>query len=113
MKNAAGNREMLNLFEPQASYRKDGPETSKAAAILSEKSGSAATLRLRVLQAVRDRPGLTAGEYAEWMDVERAVVSRRLPELLAKGFVEKGRKRPCNTNSVPAAVWTTVEENAS
>lgn len=110
MKNAAGNREMRNLFEPMAQYRKDGPQTSKDAAIGTEKTGGAKRWRVRILQAVRDWPGMTAGEYAERLDVERAVVSRRLPEILAAGFVKKGGVRPCNLTHVKGATWWPEEQ---
>ena len=105
MKNGLGPREMLDLFTPQANYRNADPQTSKDAAIHTEKTGSAATWRARVLQAVRERPGLTAGEYADWMDVERTVFGRRLPELVNLGLVRKGAARPCNISHIKGATW--------
>lgn len=108
MKNAAGSREMPDLFEPQANYRKGDPETSKDAAIGVEESGNAATWRLRCLQAVRDWPGMTAGEYADRIEVERTTFGRRLPELLEKGYVRKGEPRPCNISHYRGATWWPV-----
>jgi DNA-binding transcriptional ArsR family regulator len=98
-------RDVKVCAQPMAQYRNEDPETSRAAAIDMEKSGQAKTDRLRCLQAVRDWPGLTAGEYAERLKVERAVVSRRLPELRELGLVENGEARPCNTNAKKAMTW--------
>jgi DNA-binding transcriptional ArsR family regulator len=97
--------EYVDLFTPRANYRNEDPETSRAAAIDAEKSGHAPTWRARLLLAVRERPGLTAGEYADWLEVERAVVSRRLPELREAGLVVNGHARQCNSNGRKAMTW--------
>ena len=102
-------REMRNLFEPQAQYRNADPGTSRDAAISTEQSGGAATWRLRVLQAVRDWPGLTAGEYADRMDVPREKVHKRLSEIREKGYARNGAARPCNLTHIRAMTWWPVE----
>ena len=109
MKNLNG-QEMLDLFTPQANYRKGDPETSRDAATITEQTKSAPRWRARVLQAVRERPGLTAGEYAEWLDVERTAFGRRLPELVNLGLVRKGAPRPCNVSHVRGATWWPKEQ---
>jgi hypothetical protein len=103
---------MANLFEPLANWRRTDPATSKDAAIGTEKDGKAATWRARCLQAVRERPGLTAGEYADWLQVERTTFGRRLPELEQLGYVRKGAPRPCNVSHVKGHTWWPTEGKA-
>ena len=96
-----------DLFTSQADYRKDGPETSKKAAISVEESGEAVKWRVICLEAVKKWPGLTAGEIAKRLGVERAKVSRRLPELARAplNLIEKRTPRKCNVSHREAATW--------
>lgn len=94
-----------DLFTPRANYRNTDPATSRDGAVAHEKSGNAARSRIRCLEAVTERPGMTAGEYAEWQGVPRNVFSRRLPELRESGYVRNGSVRKCNVSHVKNQTW--------
>jgi len=93
------------LQQPMANSRNADPVTSKEGAEATEESGNAATWRKRCLDAVRQRPGQTAGEYAAWFEVERTVFSRRLPELRELQLVRNGEPKPCEITGKRGLTW--------
>jgi len=78
---------------------------SDAGRIHALRSGHAREWRERVYAAVCRHPNLTAGELARVIEVERAVVSRRLPELRADGRLANGTDRKCAVTGVRCATW--------
>ena len=94
-----------DLFTSQANYRNRDPETSREAAIAAEKSGSAGCQRTACLRAVRDMPGSTAAEIAAYLELERHVPSRRLPELRRLGLVRNGPARICREQGKRSLTW--------
>lgn len=91
-----------------ANYRKDGPATSKAAAVGVESSGRAPVYRELLLRAVRTRPGRTCGELAVLVSLPRQEASKRLPELREAGLVRNGEKRKCSEQGTMQWTWWPV-----
>lgn len=68
--------------------RNDG-DGSHAAADALERSGRAAQQLAAVLDAVRKHTGSTSRELAALTGLDRHLVGRRLPELAARGLVDR------------------------
>ena len=98
-----------DLFTPQANYKKGGPETSRAAAVLTETQGWAATHRALLLRAVQVNPGRTSGELARLCSLDRHAAARRLPELREKHLVRNGEPRVCSECRTKQMTWWAVE----
>jgi hypothetical protein len=59
-----------------------------------------------VLGIVRDHPGLTANELAQFVGVgDVRKINRRLPELLEMGKVRRGEPRKCSVSGKQCHVW--------
>jgi len=86
----------LNLQLPPNARTTD-PESSHQAGEGIEASGNATTQRRIALEAVKRRPGYTAKELAVTCNIDRYMLSRRLPELRYKGLVVNGGMRKCAT----------------
>lgn len=81
-------------LEVLARARVHDPLSSVRAARLATESGAAASQAGWFLTAVRERPGLTASELAEWSDwFDRVQANRRLADLCRLGLIEKGESR--------------------
>lgn len=77
----------LPLF---AACRSTDPSTSREAADLMNRTGSAATHAALVYGVVADHPGLTYVEVAPRCGLEAVEVMRRLGDLQRRGMVRKG-----------------------
>lgn len=88
-----------------ASARATDPATSHLAARRAEASGAAGCARERIEYYVGQRPGLTAAEIAEALQMERHVPSRRLPELRELGLVHNGEARKCRATGSLSMTW--------
>lgn len=77
-----------------------GPETSQEASRVVEANRHRSSLQLAILAAVRERPGLTCGEYADLLgaDMRLQDVRRRMTELDGAGLVVKGPARACTSS---------------
>lgn len=95
-----------------ASARRSDPATSLEAAKAAEEGGRAQTDREACLSAVCLAPGLTAGEIATRLGLERHIPSRRLPELRAQGKVENGPARLCRVLDTKAMTWNPAQPRA-
>lgn len=85
-------------------------ETSTLARDQHEASGTAASHRDAVLSLVRAMPSCTAVELHRWQyqygyKLERHEISRRLPELRAKGLVYNGESRMCRFSDTRQMTW--------
>ena len=103
------------LFEGSdllARARTSDPITSHQAAAQVEASGRAGSDRSRLLTAVRERPGLTAGELSDLCRFEgklsRHDASKRLAELRHAGLVVNGEIRVCKVHGTKQMEWSPV-----
>lgn len=99
------------LWDDAASRASD-PQTSRSAASALKDGCKLVGLRLAVWCALRDMPWATAGELAERMGVERGEVSKRLPELVARGWGERGPDRPCKVKGSQMTTWYAYTKRA-
>ena len=53
----------------------------------------------RILDAIKARPGMTAGEIAEAVGLEKVSVSRRLPEIEKSGAIYRDSARACTCDA--------------
>ena len=93
-----------------ANYRKDGPETSREAAVGVERSGRAGSYRALLLRAVEVNPGRTCGELAVLVCLPRQEASKRLPELRTAGLIRNGPPRPCREQGTLQLTWFLVQD---
>ena len=68
----------------------------------------AAQLKL-ALSTLRQNPGRTSRELADIIGCDRYLFSRRLPDLLRLGLVEKIGRRICTSGKTMAATWVVKE----
>lgn len=87
-----------------ASHR-DDPITSYEAEQLITGSGKRATQQQAVFLAVCKFPGRTSAELSQLIDKDRAMVARRLPELVTGGFIEKGEIVKCKACGSNCVTW--------
>lgn len=87
--------------------RNTDPWTSHAAAREITRSGRRQTIRERVLETVRQRPGLTAGEIGELVGVQDAW--KRVSELVRDGEAVYGAAREWRGNR-QRTVWPVREQ---
>lgn len=80
-------RQSVDDDEVRRARRNSDPEASHLAAEEIVNSGTAATLRAQVLQAVRKWPGRTAGELGDLSGLGYDRVWRRVSELEQLGLV--------------------------
>ena len=84
--------------------RKRDPNPSHEAAKAVTESGRRESQLTRVLQAVREEPGLTSLELSHG-PFDRHVFARRLPELEKVHLVRKGEARQCRVGQRSAVTW--------
>ena len=90
---------------PATLARATDPVESLLGAIQATASGLVSERARAALAAVQRLPDRTAGELAAADGVERTDYGRRLPELLAQGFVVKSGSRRCAATGHRAATW--------
>ena len=96
----------MSLFNAHARARRIDPATSHVAAAVVERSGRAECQRATCLQAVRAKPGMTAGEIDQWCGfLGRYVAGRRMPELRENGMVTAGAARVCSVRGSRMQTW--------
>lgn len=93
---------------PRAKARATDPATSFEAARGVERSGKADAQREICLNAVKLRPGMTAGELAEYTGLDRVAAGRRLPELRQAGAIKNGPQRLCKIMGTRQMTWEPV-----
>lgn len=96
------------LFSPRPLSRSTDGETSRAAA--SGAAKRAVADRVKLLAAVRAKPGRTSAEYAVDCGIDRHAAGRRLPEMLDAGQVVKGEARRCEARGTMACTWWPVNQ---
>jgi predicted HTH transcriptional regulator len=85
--------------------RKNDPGTSKRAAQRHTRSGERATQALRVLQVLKEHPGLTSRELAKVSGIAHEVMHKRLPDLRRNGLARKEGTKKCTVTEHTAARW--------
>jgi len=96
----------LDAFTDTPRARRTDPETSHMAAErIKPKLRAQQEL---VLAALRNFPGSTAVELAHVANLDRYMVSRRLPELVPI-WVRRGKPRECTVNKTRMGSWWPVE----
>lgn len=96
------------LYTDTPRSRVSDPESSHAAADEVKSSGRLAIQQSQVLAAVRQWPGRTSRELAQYMSADRHVVARRLPEIEVARKVRKGGLRECAIGHRLAVEWWPV-----
>ena len=94
---------------PHATARASDPASSHQAAATVEANGNAGCQRHRCLLTVRERPGLTSAEIANYAGVTRHTAARRLPELRRHLLVRNGEPRKCTVCGVRSLTWWAVQ----
>lgn len=89
--------------------RRTDPATSHLAAAELVRSGELGRQQAEALALVRARPGCTAWELAKGDPNLRYRLNRRLPELVRKGLVYKGKQQVCSVARRPAMTWWPAE----
>lgn len=82
--------------------RRDDPETSHKAAERVRRTGLLRGHQTKVLETVRQHPGATYVEIAEFAGLERHAVARRLKEL-EPVYLKRGPERVVNRR--PLTTW--------
>lgn len=91
--------------------RRTDPQTSHDAAEKHEASGKLRESSQRVLDALRQHPGSTYAELAEYAGLDRPEPARRLPELQKLGLVYveeidgQDERRRCMVTGSVCRVW--------
>ena len=88
-----------------ARARRTDPEPSHEAARHLNVSGKARAHRALVLEALAQRPGGTAAEYAHLVGLEHVEAQRRLSDLLKDKAVVKGMPRACQVKGTKMVTW--------
>ncbi len=97
--------DLFRLYTDTPRSRSTDIESSHAAADEVKSSGRLAIQQSQVLAAVREWPGRTSRELAQYMHCDRYLVARRLPELESAGKVRKGGLRECAIGHRLACEW--------
>lgn len=97
---------MDTVYQNPISHALDPASSAEAAREVTE-SGRRDTHCAMVLDAVRANPGLTSAELAKLRigDLDMTEVRRRLCDLKAAGFIERGEARKCGVSGKKAVVW--------
>jgi hypothetical protein len=96
----------VNLF---TLTRQMDPWTSDAAIESLGKGGQLAEQRQAVLRALQQHPSCTSAELAVYMEVDRHLPARRLPDLRNLGLVTEGPKRLCRIKGRMSVTWVAQE----
>jgi len=94
----------LAIRLPIATRRTDPSSSAEAERRVTD-SGSRMSQAEAILELVKSRPGKTAVELTEWIDLDRYQVQRRLSDLCASGAIRKGRRRKCSLKLTSAVTW--------
>ena len=95
----AGDRTLRTLA------RRTDPETSRAAADKHAASGSRASHKRLLLEALHRSPGLTSAEYAKHTGLDRHEAARRLADLRNDGDARQGERRQCGVCRKTCVTW--------
>ncbi len=101
---------MKTLFDkPLATARKTDPDSSHQAADGVESEGIASKQRRWCYNAVKNYPNNTARELAKYAELDRYMLSRRLPELEQLGYVRRSHQRRCTVGGRMSLTWESVK----
>lgn len=87
------------------SARATDPETSHLAAEHIHSSGKSEVQRIEVLRLVREHPGRTSLELAQYGTLDRYQIARRIPELRKASNVRATGPRRCTVGGRAALTW--------
>ena len=90
--------------------RRTDPQTCIEAVRRLEASGVLLKRRWRLLLAVFDSPGHTAGELAEMTGIDRVETGRRPPDLMGYGLIVQGQARRCRVKRTRMVTWHPATE---
>lgn len=91
--------------DPQTLARRSDPPSSKTAA---EKHAHRESNCAKVWHAVREYPGRTYRELAEFIELDVAEIGKRLADLRNTGRVVNGPERQCTVGRKPMQTWNIV-----
>ncbi|WP_408953010.1 winged helix-turn-helix domain-containing protein [Lysobacter sp. Hz 25] len=101
---------MQRIHTPAA--RATDPATSHLAADAITASGARDAQQQLAAEVVRQHPGYTSNELAQFCELDRYALARRLPECATAGAVRKGRARTCRVSGRSAVTWWPVDATA-
>ena len=110
----AATRGPLPSYRPSnnALARRTDPDTSHQAAIQFVAVGKHAKQMAEVLNTLRriNASGVvvTSAELAAYMETDRYVTARRLPDLRKRGLVEQCQKTTCTVSNTQAVTWRAI-----
>lgn len=96
------------LYTDTPRSRVSDPESSHAAADEVKSSGRLAIQQSQVLAAVRQWPGRTSRELAQYMSADRHMVARRTSELATANQIRRSPVRQCSVGNRLAVEWWPV-----
>lgn len=94
--------------QPARARRGDNAASHRAADEL-ERSGRGERQKLAVLRGLAARPGATTKELAAFARLDRHLVGRRMPELVAQGYVERWDSKDGFRHRMTARGWVALE----
>lgn len=95
--------------QPARARRGDNAASHRAADEL-ERSGRAEKQKLSVLRGIAARPGATTKELAAFAGLDRHLVGRRMPELVAQGYVERWESKDGFRHRMTTRGWDALEQ---
>jgi len=95
---------MKTLFDKPL-YRKTDPETSRMAAEGMVVAGEWQRQKDMVYENLKRFNGSTSAELASFMNTDRYITARRLPDLQREGKAVKGHIRLCNITGRACVTW--------
>ncbi len=95
----------------QNNSRSSDPESSHLAGESITQSGNRQTQCDAVLDVVSKTPNSTARELAEYYNIDRYMVSRRLADLCNANLVRKAKSRICDIGNRLSCTWKLVDKD--
>ncbi len=83
---------------------------NEAGCLETDEGAGRKTQRDICLEVVLGHPGCTAAELGQSCGLDQLAISRRLPELLKLGRLQKGQSRRCDVTRRLSITWFPKEE---
>lgn len=94
---------MRNVFTPAS--RLNDPPSSYEAEVFVNKCGERARQQAMVYELVLKHPNCTSDELADFSELNRHQIARRLPEVETAGLIERGTPRKSTKSGRSGVTW--------